>query len=122
MKYENFKITTIELHRGVQKLVKYGMDTFEMYADEIDMSYCDRNRVIAKCIKAYGKTELKEIPCLKNVIGERWEYYTYDKAEPRKKTMHYKTEKARELLKRIDASYNSPFVPGDITSLARRIG
>ena len=122
MKYENFKVKAYELQAGVNKLLKYGMPTFELYADEIDMSYCDRNRVIGKCIRAYGKTELKELECPKNLIGERWEYYTRDREDRHKKTMRYTPEKAKQLLKIIDNSYKSPFIPGDITRLAGGIG
>jgi hypothetical protein len=114
MNYENLRVEVYKLQIGVDKLLKYGMDTFEIYADEINMSFCDRNRVISKCIIAYGKKELNELPCPKNLIGERWEYYT--------KTMRHTPEKARELLKRIDISYNAPFIPSDVSRLVGGIG
>ena len=62
MQYENFSLAPFYLNKGVNKLLKYGMDVFELYADEVNMSFCDRNRVIAKCRAAYGRTDLKEDP------------------------------------------------------------
>ena len=114
MKYENFKVPAYYLQKGVDKLVKYGMSTFGFYADEVGMSYCDRNRVIGKCKRAYGQTDLKELACPKNLIGERWTYYT--------KELKYTDEKAREILKFIDSSYENQFVPSNIKRLARGIG
>jgi len=108
VKYENFEVKAYELQKGVKKLIKYGMDTFDLYADEINMSYCDRNRVIGKCKISYGK-DLKEMPCPKELIGERWNFYT--------KTMGYSNEKAREIINRVGASTDY-----DITKLTQAIG
>jgi hypothetical protein len=114
MKYENFGVKVSELQAGVYKLLKYGMDTFELYADEIGMSFCDRNRVISKGIVAHGKKELRELPCPKQLIGERWNFYT--------KTMGYSNEKSREAIKRIDNLCNSPFFTPDVSRLVGGIG
>jgi hypothetical protein len=109
MKYENFDVKVYELQSGVRKLLKYGIPTFEIYADEIDMSFCDRNRVIGKCKISYGK-ELKEMPCPKQLTGERWNFYT--------KTMGYTNDKAREIINRVS---NEPS-GHDITKLAKGVG
>jgi len=115
MRYENFEVEAYKLQIGVSKLMKYGMDIFELYADEVGMSYCDRNRVIGKCKISHGKTELKEMPCPKQLVGERWEFYT--------KVMGYSNEKTRETIKRVDASFLNEFSGKyDVTSLARGIG
>jgi hypothetical protein len=113
MKYENFNIGVSQLYAGVEKLLKYGMSTFKSYADEINMSFCDRNRVISKCIVAHGKKELNEMVCPKNLIGERWNFFT--------KTMGYSNEKAREVSARLDSSFKSRG-KYDITKLAQGIG
>jgi hypothetical protein len=110
MKYENFEVGVYDLQRGVDKLLTYGMDTLELFSDENDISFCDRNRIISKCIVAHGKKELSELPCPKNLIGERWKFFT--------KTMGYTNEKAREIIARTDLSFNS----ADISKLVGGIG
>jgi hypothetical protein len=110
MKYENFEVGVNKLQKGVDKLLTYGMDTLELYSNEVDISFCDRNRIISKCIVAYGKKELNELPCPKNLIGERWKFFT--------KTMGYTDKKAREVIGRADLSFNS----ADINKLVGNIG
>ena len=110
MKYENLEVEAYKLNIGVKKLLKYGMDTFELFADECDMSFCDRNRVIGKCNFAYGK-KLKEMPCPKELLGERWIFYTKGSTN----------EKAREMIARIDTS-NKPTGSYDVNKLIEGIG
>ena len=113
MRYENFSVEAYKLEVGVNKLLKYGMDTFEIYADEVGMSFCDRNRVIGKCNLAYGK-KLKEMPCPKQLIGERWNFYT--------KRLGYTNEKAREIIARIDTGGGTNGSIGDAAGLTKGIG
>jgi len=103
MKYENLSITVFVLQKAVEKLNLYGMDIFEMFCNENDISYCDRNRCIAKAKFAYGKTNLKEMPCPDNMKQERLRWY--------KTEYGYSEKKALELLKKIDASYEDQFIP-----------
>jgi hypothetical protein len=76
MKYESFDTQIYVLGKAAGKLAQYGMDVFEMYANEQDMSFCDRNRAIVKCKMAYNKPDLREIPCPNNLQRERLEFYT----------------------------------------------
>ena len=75
MRYEDITKDLYLLQKGVEKIVKYGMATFTQYANEMGLSYCDRNRVIAKTRLAYGLTGLKEIPCPPELLQERLDYY-----------------------------------------------
>ena len=112
MKYENFKVLAFELQNGLHKLLKYGIDTFELYADEIDMSYCDRNRVISKARMAYGKIDLKEIPCPPEMRQSRWDCYS--------NMFKYDRNKGLDLIKGIDSAYygTQPIPsPQDVTNL-----
>ena len=103
MKYENFKVHVFILQRAVDKLNTYGMDIFEMFCNENDISFCDRNRCIAKCKIAYGRDDLKEMPCPDNMKQERLRWYT--------KEYGFSEKKAMELFKKIDASYEKQFIP-----------
>lgn len=104
MKYETeIPIPTYILNKGVHKLLQYGMDVFEMFADEAGLSFCDRNRVISKCRLAYGRLDLREVPCPDSLKSDRWNFYT--------RHLNYSQDKARELIKRTDKSYQTPFVP-----------
>ena len=103
MKYENFNTHVFILQRAVDKLNTYGMDIFEMFCNENDISYCDRNRCIAKCKIAFGRTDLKEMSCPDDMKNERLRWY--------KNEYRYSEKKAMELLKKIDSSYENQFVP-----------
>lgn len=111
MKYENLDVKTYQMAKGVEKLNRYGFDVFEMYAKENDFSFCDRNRVIAKCKMVHGRTDLKEMSCPDKLKGARWDYYT--------KTLKYSQDEARIIIGRIDDSYQKQFLPKvDINKLA----
>ena len=116
MRYEDLERPAYLLNRGVEKLLKYGMPTFELYADEVRLSYCDRNRVIAKCKILKPDSGFKEIECPKNLRGERWNYYT--------KAMRYSDEAARDIISRIGKSFESQFVPieKNLGNLTKGIG
>jgi len=109
MKYEDLSFPGWLLTKGLEKLIKYGMDTFILFADEVDMAFCDRNRIIAKA-KLITQKPYNEIACPKNLISARWEWYT--------KNLGFKEDKARELLKRIDKSYENQFIPKEVKYLA----
>jgi len=87
------------LQTALGKLLKYGIDTFDYYCDEVDLSYCDRNRVLGKARLAYRKDEYLERPCPKELLDQRWKFYT--------KTCGYSNEKARRMLAEIDKLYES---------------
>ena len=97
------KVGNFILQKAVDKLQHYGMDVLKMYADEVGLSFCDRNRCIAKCKMAYGRQDLSEMACPDELIQVRWAYYT--------KTMRYTPKKAKKILKIIDDSYNKQFIP-----------
>ena len=104
MKYESVeKHSNFILQRAVDKLQHYGMDVFEMFANEVDMSFCDRNRCISKCKISFGRSDLLEMACPDELKRERWDHYT--------RTMKYSTNKARKLLDLIDKSYENQFIP-----------
>ena len=92
MRYEDITKDLYLLQRGVEKIVKYGMATFTQYANEMGLSYCDRNRIIAKARMAYGLTGLKEIPCPPELMQERLDYYV----------SIYGNQKAISMLEEID--------------------
>ena len=113
MKYENLSTPVYLLHKGVDKLIQYGMSTFEVYADEADLGFCDRNRIIAKCkLVAPGKG-FKELECPKSMHGARWFYYT--------KRLRYSDDAARDVIRRIDESCASQFTPRNPQELTRNI-
>lgn len=116
MEYENFKIQVWQLEKAVNKLLKYGMQTFEMYADEIGISFFDRNLVIGKCRIAYGRTDLKEMECPPEMRQKRLDCYT--------RVYRYPEKKARQMIKEIDLLYSGSQSQsiGDIKSLTRGIG
>jgi len=111
MVYDN-NLSTYYLNKGVDKLIKYGFDTFELFADECGMSFCDRNRVIAKCRIITGDQKYKEMPCPDDLKAARWEFYT--------KKMGYDNGKARDMLSKVDSAgqYNLSF---NVNDLARAI-
>ena len=114
MRYEDLERPAYLLNRGVEKLLKYGMPTFELYADEVGLSYCDRNRVIAKCKILKPNGDFRELECPKNMHGKRWNYYT--------KAMRYSEDATRDLTRRIDQSFKSQFRPRNPNVLTRGIG
>lgn len=104
MEYEsNNTISNYQLEKAVAKLNEFGQDVFDMYANEQDLSFCDRNRCIAKCRIAYNRDDMQEMACPDNLKHERWEHYT--------KTLRYSTKKAMKLLYAIDQSYDNQFIP-----------
>ena len=104
MKYEDeTPKPNFVLQKAVEKLNTYGMDILKMYADEVGLSFCDRNRCISKCKIVYGRTDLAEMACPDELTQDRWAYYTRE--------MRYSPEKARRILKLIDDSYNNQFIP-----------
>jgi len=102
MKYEDRSFPGWLLMKGLDKLIKYGMDTFTLFADEVGIPFTDRNRIIAKA-KLITQKPYKEMACPKNLIGERWEYYT--------KELGYSDLVAREYLRRVDESCENQFIP-----------
>jgi hypothetical protein len=112
MKYESEKMPPAYiLDKAVRKLNQYGMDVFEMFCDEANLSYCDRNRVISKCRLAYGRDDIFEMPIPENLKNERWRFYT--------RKLGYSKDKALKILKLIDDSYNNQqaFTGADIGKL-----
>ena len=103
MKYEDITKPAFLLNKGVDKLLKYGPDTFDLYADEVGLSYCDRNRVIAKAKFISPNKGFKEMACPDELVGERWNFYKY--------RMRYPEDKIRELIKTIDDFYKNQFIP-----------
>lgn len=103
MKYENLDTQVYLLQKAVDKLNTYGMDVFEMFCNENDISYCDRNRCIAKCKFSYNRTDLKEIGCPGDLKQERLMHY--------KRKYKYGDKQAIELLKKVDTSYENQFIP-----------
>jgi hypothetical protein len=114
MRYEDLSPGAFLLHKGVGKLLDYGTNVFEMFADEVGLSFTDRNRIIAKCKLADAGKGFKETPCPKKLIGERWNYYT--------KYLCYSESKTRELLKFTDKSYENQFIPPSVDKLIGGIG
>jgi hypothetical protein len=110
MKYENGQIPNFVLNKAVNKLNTYGYEVFEMFANEVDMSFCDRNRCIAKCKISYGRSDLREMACPDELKRDRWDYYL--------KVLKYPTKKAKKLLDLIDKSYGDQFVPDIKSGLA----
>lgn len=97
MKYESDgKVPNYILLKAVDKLNLYGTNIFEMYCNENNISFCDRNRCIAKCRILYQRADLKEMLCPDNLIQDRWEFYT--------KQLGYSTEKAKKMLAQIDTA------------------
>jgi len=113
MKYEDLSVPIHLLHKGVDKLLSYGMPTFELFADEVGMGHCDRNRVIGKCRILAPDKKLMELACPPKLKGERWNYYT--------KKLGYSDDHARDLLKRVDESYENQFIPPNPATIARDI-
>lgn len=114
MKYEDNDKPLYFLQKALSKLITYGFDTFDLYCDEVGLSYCDRNSVIGKARIAHGKTQYREIPCPKELRGERWDFYT--------KTCGYSNEKAKRILDEIDKLHKAghqfdPDVNGLINSM-----
>ena len=104
MKYEDeTPKPNFVLQKAVEKLNTYGMDILKMYADEVGLSFCDRNRCISKCKIVYGRTDLVEMACPDELKRDRWEHYT--------KIMRFSTRKAKRLLDLIDKSYENQFIP-----------
>jgi len=104
MEYESTTpVSNWLLQTAVDKLNKYGMGTFKLYAEENDLSYCDRNRCIAKCKMAYGKEDLKELKCPDRLKEDRWKFYT--------ETLRMHPNNASELLHRIEQSHMDQFIP-----------
>ena len=104
MEYESEKApSNYVLSKAVDKLDKYGQDVFDMYCDENDISFCDRNRCIAKCKMINNRDDLQEMACPDQLRGARWDHYT--------KVLGYHPKKARELLYAIDSSYGDQFTP-----------
>jgi len=95
MKYEDISKDLFLLQKGTEKLLKYGMSTFLQYADEMDLSYCDRNRIIAKARLAYGQSGLREIPCPPELLQDRMDYYS----------SIYGQKKAMKILDEVDKTY-----------------
>ena len=102
MKYES-ETNRYILDKAVDKLNHFGMDIFEMFCNENDIAFCDRNRCIAKCKVAYGKTNVMEMSLPDSMKQERWEWYTIK--------LRYHPKKAKDLLDRIDESYKNQFTP-----------
>ena len=116
MNYESDQpVAAYFLNKALLKLENYGMDVFEMYANEIDLSFCDRNRVIAK-LRFLGRNDLKEIQCPDKLKQARWLWYT--------KKLRYSDKHASRLISIIDNSYIAQFVPKTLEAqqLARGIG
>jgi len=102
MKYES-ETNRYILDKAVDKLNHFGMDIFEMFCNENNIAFCDRNRCIAKCKIAYGKENITELSLPDNLKQERWEWYTIK--------LRYHPKKAKELLEKIDRSYEKQFIP-----------
>ena len=115
MKYEDTTKELYLLQKGLSKLMQYGLATFEMFADEVGLSYCDRNRVIGKA-RIAGKGDYVEQPCPRELKNERWLFYT--------QTCGYSNEKAKKAIAIIDASYKNKPIDRvyDINKLAGGIG
>jgi len=115
MNYESFDTPVFILGKAASKLNQYGMDVFEMYANENNISFCDRNRAIVKCKIAYNRPGLKELPCPDNLMQERLRFYT--------RRMGYDNKTARGLLAKIDKAYENQFTPNiNIKRMASGIG
>ena len=101
--------------KAVEILNRNGMDFFEMFANRKGISYCDRNRCITKCRVLYQREDLKEMPCPGDLLQARWEFYT--------KNMGYPVAKAKSMLAKIDASFESAgAVKTEVGSLLTDIG
>ena len=95
MNYESDgRVPNSILIRAADKLHLYGQDIFDMFCNEHDISFADRNRAIAKCKVLYQRSDLREMPCPDNLIGQRWQFYT--------RQLKYSTEKATKMLALID--------------------
>ena len=104
MIYEDLATGMHILHKGVQKLLQYGMSTFEIFADESHISFCDRNRIIAKCRLVAPDKQLRELPCPRDLVGSRWNCYN---------KMGYSEAESRDMIKRSDDYFKDQFIPGN---------
>ena len=109
IKYEDFTTPIYYLQKGLDKLEKYGMPTFLQYSREVELSFCDINRVIRKAILR-GKAELKEIPCPPELRQKRLDCYT--------KSFRYSDNKAMELIKELETFDGTQPKSFDIEKLA----
>lgn len=91
------------LQKAVDILNEFGMTIFENHCDKNEVSYCDRNRCIAKCKILYKRDDLMEIPIPDNLKMYRWNFYT--------QYCQYSTRRAGKLLKAVDASHENQFTP-----------
>lgn len=104
MKYESMTpANNRALTKAVDTLNNYGMQIFENHCDHHQISYCDRNRCIAKCKFLYNRDDLMEIPIPDNLKQERWNHYT--------RICMYPTKKARQLIAAVDESHKNQFIP-----------
>ena len=95
MKYEDSGYPLYYLKQALSKLDRYGMETFQLYCDEVNMSFCDRNRVIAKCNLVNG-TKHRETSRPDDLKNERFRIYT--------KVFKYPEDWTLNHLKRLDAA------------------
>jgi len=104
VRYEAFDVPVFVLQKGIEKLIKYGMETFLQYSKESGLSFCDINRIISKARIAYGKKGLREFACPAELRQERLYCYT--------KQYRYPKETALEIIKKIDSLYSGEqFIP-----------
>lgn len=104
MQYETMsRANNHKLSKAVEILNQFGHAIFDKYCHENDFSYCDTNRCIAKCKFLYNRDDLHEYKIPDRLKQARWRHYVH--------ICQYDTQKARELLRAIDESYENQFIP-----------
>lgn len=71
MKYDDQKYPVHYLYKGLDKLQKYGIKIFLQYCAEVDMPFCDQNRVLMKANVSYG-THYKQMECPPELKDEKY--------------------------------------------------
>jgi len=104
MQYETMgRVNSNHMTKAVDILNQFGKQIFDKFCYDHDFSFCDINRCIAKCKFLYRRDDLQEYKLPPRLTQDRWHHYTV--------ICRYHPNKARQLLRAIDKSYDNQFVP-----------
>ena len=104
MQYETMdRANNHYLSKAVETLNNFGTKIFDKFCHDHDVSFCDINRCIAKCKFLYKRDDLNEYQLPDRLKQARWHHYTV--------ICRYEPNKAREMLRAIDESYENQFIP-----------